>query len=399
MLIKESKLRQMIRSIALKEMAMGDFTGQVVNSKENQSLYAPFESNLNYLPTKNPESYFRAKSSDPKYKTRFEQQIAYRLAAYPGCKVNMVVGISNLSTGEIIKKSIQKSGAFSKLGTTISKNILDFFFSRTIDITDNFDECIQELAQHFDMNDPKVKSFFDDIYQKMSLVNNNSSLIIYLGGHGPRSNDVPTAFNMLHQIFDEPNEKSLTPQLQEFQYVKKEFTELFNVLFQKKVFPDFHDKDFNFFLMPRGRGREEIIALLAKKKYYEKIYGAPPANAANFVPAPVNVKQCFEGTGVKRSQAFSELAINLLLMALGWLNPDDGTIMKDNATNQGLTGSSDPHDIIKRCLDPAYKNDEELISKLVSYRFHEYLIRGVAVMWKYFKGRIILTWSFNLINS
>ena len=353
MLLSENKLRRVIRSIILKEMAMpikgqpgaplasafGGVTagqGNKTGAPNEEFYHAPFEKKGSYV----------RKPGDELHDTHYMKQLSWRLAAYPGCTIYAAIGLTDLDTAMYIQDHMNDDSAIAQAKPQFGDT---GGLCRMVDITENAEAVMQQLSENFDMQNPDVKKYFDDVYSKIKMVNSNDAgAIFYLGSHNTNREfgDPPTAFNMLHQIYD-GSYSNTNPYINEVNMV-----------------------------------REDI---------YESIYEAY-SDSDNDPDSPETFA-CFEGRGVKSSNSETEFALNLILMAVGWLNPDDGTIMKDNATNQGLAGSSDPYDIVRRCLDPAYKNDEELISRLVDANLHGNLINGVAAFWNTFKGRIILTYS------
>jgi len=218
----------------------------------------------------------------------------------------------------------------------VDKQIINRF-DRFIDITDNIEEIISILSEALDIYNPSVQKLFNTLRQSTDLAADDANgVLIYLGSHTETDTDPPTPFNMLHQIVDSAS---------------------------------FEDISFSF---------DEI---------YQKIKRITTSDGTNALAAGV-----FEGKAQAVSQA-TDVIFNQIIMALGWLDPDTCTIISTNPTNSDLIGSSNPYDIVKRCLAPKYKNDSAFINKLISINFEKLLCQCVKDFWDIFRGRVILTFS------
>ncbi len=355
MLLNEIKLRRVIRSVILKEMGMGKFKMMKgVNPKPHVSL------KRNYI---NHESNDEVKNIAPnllRNPATYEKQLAWRLKAYPGCKIDVLIAPSDLS----MRRALWNM-PFSEEVTGLAR--------RSFDITEKIDEFISSLEK-LSINDADLNAFVETLKEYAAdITNDKQSLLIYLGGHVNNIKggiDPPTAFNMLHQVFD-----GISGARREIDNrLEKLIKYCFFSLAQSKTSIESVPSD------------KVIAAANTRKKSIFNFFKKP--EIVNF-----NINEIFESRAMLRTTNPNDIAINLMVLAAGWLNPDDGTIMQDNATNPGLAGSSDPRDIVKRCLAPRLKNNQGLINFLVSEGFADLLIGAVGYFWDYFRGRIILTWS------
>jgi len=264
---------------------------------------------------------------------KFQKQLDWRLKNYPGCNIYTYMFPSNFDIDEVLRNNLFSRGNKSRITDLLS---YDATLSRAIDITDRIEDIIAVLSESLDENDPSVQKLFNTLRESTQLANNDKNgVLIYLGSHANDMADPPTAFNMLHQVVDSDHFQRFDPAL-----------ELYETL--------------DNIQLPNGKS--------------------------------LNTPGVFEGRALSRSGDV-EVVWSLILMALGWLNPDTCTIMSNNATNPGLAGSSDPHDIIKRCLAPMHKNNEELIEEIVSAGVSDMLCQCVGEFWNMFRGRVILTFS------
>ena len=353
MLLNEIKLRRVIRSVILKEMGMGKFKMMKgVNPKPHVSL------KRNYI---NHESNDEVKNIAPnllRNPATYEKQLAWRLKAYPGCKIDVLIAPSDLTTLRLLRRT-----SFNEKISGLTR--------RSFDITNHIDEFITTLESS-SINDTESYDFLKTLKEYANeITNDNQGLLIYLGSHVNNIKggiDPPTAFNMLHQVFDGISRSSDDNRL------------------EKLIEYCFHSlsKSIDSGSIPSDK---VVTAANTRKKSIFNFLKKP--EIVNF-----NINEIFESRAMFRTTNPNDIAINLMVLAAGWLNPDDGTIMKDNATNPGLAGSSDPRDIVKRCLAPRLKNNQGLIDFLVKDGFADLLIEAVGYFWNYFRGRIILTWSF-----
>jgi hypothetical protein len=227
---------------------------------------------------------------------------------------------------------------------------------RHIDITGRANEFIKAILTEIDStSSPQLNIFFQELLQLDRLVAGNKEWagLVYFGGHprspipieddGMFSHDNPTAFNLLHQIVDGQY------------FIQQKIEQLIEIFF--KNFSKNGKKLFQNYNLHKG---------------------------------------FFEGRNFLADTDLREVFYNLVVMAIGWLNPDTGTIMKDNHTNQGLAGSNDPYDIVKRCLSVNLKEDAELIEILANSEFAEILRQAVEEFWKEIRGKLIVIFSYGI---
>ncbi len=343
LLLNENKLKGLIRQV-IKEMAhsFGGIhpVGGIKYPKDD--ITSP--ENV-YGVQKNRNSMTVAAYDKAVY-DKFQTQLDWRLKNYPGCNIYTCMFPSNLDIDDIFKNNHLFGTGESRIKDLLS---YDTTLSRAIDITDRIEDIIAALSESLDENDPSVQKLFNTLRESTRLANNDKNgVLIYLGPHTNDMADPPTAFNMLHQVIDSDH-------FQTFDLSH----ELYQALDDIKL--------------PNGLSLLELERIKLPNGN-EKTQGA------------------FEGRALSRSSDY-EVVWSLILMALGWLDPDTCTILSDNPTNPGLAGSSDPHDIIKRCLAPMYKNNEELIEEIVSVGVSDMLCQCVGEFWNMFRGRVILTFS------
>ncbi len=292
--------------------------------------------------TQNPNSL------QPGYTTSyFATQLGWRLSAYKGVHVKFISAPSNFNTYLSVDR-----GALSSFKDEYDSGIT----RRQIDITGQAKQFIQALSTEIkSVSSPQIQGFFQELLALDKQVANNPKMsgLVYFGGH-PRqpvsiddesysSHDNPTAFNLLHQIVDGQY------------FVEEQTQKLIDILYHTQL------KD--------------------GQKLHEK-YNLQ--------------KGFFEGRNFLAFTLIGEVMYNLVVMAIGWLNPDTGEIMKDNKTNLGLAGSNDPRDIVKRCLSPNLKNDLDLIDTLANHGFADILRQAVQEFWNEIRGKLIIIFSYGI---
>lgn len=335
MLINENKLRNLIRNV-IKEMALSHKGIHPVGGIKNPeyditSGQSAYGVERNRFPLNAPE--------------KFEKKLGWILKNYPGCTVHTYMFPSNFDAATFFHNHKYAGGEYSpyessRIGNMITQDSElsedDLNLDRNIDITNRIDDIIYELSQELDENDPSVQKLITTIREAKNLVNNkNDGVLIYFGAHSKAQAGSPTPYNMMHQVVDITKFRESSA-----------FVELFEALAEIETSDEQTGLDTGFF-----EGRAQSVS------------------------------------------GYAESIINLIVQSAGWLNPDTCTIMNDNPTNQGLAGSSDHHDIVKRCLAPKYKNDEDLIDQVVSFGFVDLLCQLLSQFWNMFRGRIILTFS------
>lgn len=337
MLLTEQKIREIIHSIILKEMSYipsntVDAEGRQIGFQMIPGIDAkPGSKYINPNPRNKAKSFLNAPD-------KYEKALSYRLAAYPGCEIKFLMAPSNFDfvAFHLDRAAQDPNSVFNELNNALY---------RYFDITGVEEKVLNELSEELPDN-TETNNFLTTIKRYAdSVQTDQQGLIIYFGGHwsspiNAAANLPPTPFILFHQILDETHD-----------------------------FPIYHLTSILENFVENGP-----IEFSKRSKFY-----------------------FLEGTNFKNTpiQDAREAALDLVIMAIGWLNPDNGTIMKDNATNPGLAGSNKPQDIIKRCLAPNYKNDIITIDYLLSESLHKYLIEAVNNFWSIFKGRVILTWSIS----
>ncbi len=359
MLLKEQKLRQILRSIILSEMAMGDF--KMIHGPDPVEDFNTYKNLPNIQQSLNKRNISKNLLNSPE---KYKEQLSWRLKAYPGCTINALIAPSDFTVRKIIFSSFLNRADGRQ---------------RSLDITQRVDEIIRKITEN-SIDNQNTQNFIISLQEYSKKISDDSQgLIIYVGSHinfPGQGIDPPTAFNMLHQIFDGFNLNDNYDKLQRLKaycFSKLTRREPSNNSFAVGGADNYpSDK-----VMAAINTRKKSIFNFLKKQ-----------EILNF-----NINEFFESTAMSKTTNPDDIAINLMILAAGWLNPDDGTIMKDNATNPGLAGSSDPHDIIKRCLAPRLKNNQGLIDFLTNEGFADLLIDAVSFFWDTFRGKIILTWS------
>ena len=329
MLINENKLRNLIRSV-IKEMALSHKGIHPVGGIKN-SKYDITSGETMFGVQKN-----RFPLNAPK---KFEKRLGWILKNYPGCTINSYMFPSNFDAAAFFKNHLYAGSEMSNLQSSRISDILtheDEAIDRHIDITDRIDDIIYELSQELDESNPSVQKMIASLHEAQALANDDQNgVLIYFGAHTSIMGHPPTPYNMMHQVVDTTRFRN-----------------------------------------------DEIYQNL-----YELLFQVETADGESGVSSGF-----FEG----KAQAISsdsESVTNLIFQSAGWLNPDTCTIMNDNPKNQGLAGSSDHHDIVKRCLAPKYKNDEDVIEQMVSLGFVDLLCQLLNKFWDMFRGRVILTFS------
>lgn len=365
MMLKENKLKYLIRQI-IREMAFnpklsnqgGDWSSYDMTDLKTKKL----KSDLRYHPGTgeqlSTEELIQARNVAPQthnpnnlqpdYNTsRFATQLGWRLSAYPDVKVKFISAPSNFNTYLSVDR-----GALNNFRDRYDSGVT----RRHIDITGRANEFIKAISTEVNVeSSPQLKVFFQELLQLDKLVAGDSGLagLVYFGGH-PRSpvpiaddemfsHDNPTAFNLLHQIVDGQY------------FVEQKIEQLIEIFFK------------NF------------------SKNGKKLFQNYDLN-----------KGFFEGRNFLADTDTREAFYNLVVMAIGWLNPDTGVIMKDNKTNQGLAGSNEHYDIVKRCLSVRLKEDVELIEILANAGFAELLRQAVAEFWQEIRGKLIVIFSYGI---
>jgi hypothetical protein len=335
MVINENKLKNLIRNV-IKEMALSHKGIHPVGGIKNPeyditSGQSGYGVERNRFPLNAPE--------------KFEKKLGWILKNYPGCTVHTYMFPSNFDAATFFHNHRYAGGEYSpyessRIGNMITQDAdlldLDLNLDRNIDITDRIDDIIYEISQELDENDPSVQKLITTIREAKNLVNDeHNGVLIYFGAHSKVQADPPTPYNMMHQVVD----------ISKF-------------------------RDSNAFI--------ELYEGLAEIETSDEKTGLD--------------KGFFEGRAQSIS-SYAESIVNLIIQSAGWLNPDTCTIMNDNPTNQGLAGSNDPYDIVRRCLSLKYKEDNDTIEQMMSFGFVDLLCQLLKQFWNMFKGRIILTFS------
>jgi len=348
LLINENKLkgliRQVINEMALKHGGIHPVSG-ILNPEMDITAAESGKIRRNRFPSNAPE--------------KFEQKLKWILGNYPGCTIHSCMFPSNFDMHRFILNHIDAGTDQSPLESSTISDIItatDQGIDRVMDITDRVDDIIHELSQEFDVNDPTVQKLFNVLQESNQLVSDEKNgVLIYFGAHTNDMADPPTPYNIMHQLAE---------------------TGIFN-------------EDEDFF---------QLTDILSQCTAFDGTNGFDDYGF-------------FEGRAQSRSR-MQQSSYNLIFQSAGWLNPDirlnkygkeiidkttgeskRGHIMSKNETNPDSLGSSNPYDITKRCLAPKYKNDRNLIKKMVSLGFVETLIRLIEKFWNIFRGRVILTFS------
>jgi len=353
MLINENKLRGLIRQV-IKEMAHSfggihniDDTG-IKNPKYNvtsdQSTMGQYGANeRNLFPSKN-------------YPDVFKKRMDWHLKHYPGCDIHTFMFPSNFAISDFFDDHLLVRPETSRISDLIVQNeTLD----RTIDITDRLDDMIYELSQELDENNPSVRKLFEVLRDSKQLASNNKNgVLIYLGAHTEGMGHTPSPFIILHQYID------------------------------SDVFSS-------------SEAANDMQTLLSRVKTFNK-ESNPPRYISGSSPG------FFEGAAQKISDD-TDAIWNLILQSAGWLDPKveipedpkgiplKGKFLEKNPKNirLGLSGN-ERTEIVRRCLAPQYKNDNELIGNMVSLGFVELLCDLLNEFWDSFRGRVMLTFSTRL---
>jgi hypothetical protein len=349
----------MIRSVVLKEMSMGDF--KMIPGPDPIDNVNTYKNLPDIQQSLNKKNISKNLLNAPE---KYKEQLSWRLKTYPGCTIHALIAPSDFAIRKIIFSSF--------LNRSDGRQ-------RSLDITQKIDELIKKITEN-SIDNQNTQNFINTLKEYSKKISDDSQgVIIYTGSHinfPGQGIDAPTAFNMLHQIFDGFNLNDNYDKLQKLK------TYCFSQLTRR-------EPSNNPFAVGGADNypSDKVVAAINTRK--KSIFNfLKKQEILNF-----NINEFFESTAMSKTTNPDDIAVNLMILATGWLNPDDGTIMKDNKTNPGLAGSSDPRDIVKRCLAPRLKKNQGLIDFLAKEGFADLLIDAVSFFWDTFRGKIILTWS------
>jgi len=330
MLINENKLRGLIRQV-IKEMAHS-FGG--IHNIDDTGIKNP---KYNVTSDQSAIGQFGVKERNlfpsKNYPEVFKKKMDWHLKHYPGCDIHTFIFPSNFAIHDFFNDIADSE---ENRISDIIKKVDSGNLNRNMDITDRIDDMIYELSQVLDENNPSVGKLISVLRDSKELASNDKNgVLIYLGAHTRQMGHNPTPFIILHQYID-------------------------SILFQE------------------SETANSMVELLSEVETFDGKSGVS--------------RGFFEGTAQKISDD-TDAIWNLIIQSAGWLDPE-GKFLEENPKNirLDLIGKGDT-EIVRRCLAPEYKNDNQLIENMVSLGFVKLLCALLNEFWDSFRGRVLLTFS------